>query len=36
MAALASQFRDAARRLGHPVVIEQSICGDTDFSQQLR
>jgi ABC-type branched-subunit amino acid transport system substrate-binding protein len=31
------KFRDAARRLGHPVVIEQKyLPGDTDFSQQLR
>jgi branched-chain amino acid transport system substrate-binding protein len=30
------KFRDAARRLGHPVVIEQKyLPGDTDFSQQL-
>jgi ABC-type branched-subunit amino acid transport system substrate-binding protein len=31
------KFRDAARRLGHPVVIEQKyLPGDTDFSQELR
>ncbi len=31
------KFRDAARRLGHPVVIEQKYFpGDTDFAQQLR
>ena len=31
------KFRDAARRLGHPVVIEQKFLpGDTDFSRQLR
>ncbi|HKF47594.1 MAG TPA: ABC transporter substrate-binding protein [Terracidiphilus sp.] len=31
------KLRDAARRLGHPVVIEQKYMpGDTDFSQQLR
>jgi ABC-type branched-subunit amino acid transport system substrate-binding protein len=31
------KFRDAARRLGHPVVIEQKyLPGDTDFSQQLK
>jgi len=30
------KFRDAARRLGHPVVIEQKyLPGDTDFTQQL-
>jgi len=30
-------FREAARRLGHPVVIEQKFLpGDTDFSRQLR
>jgi len=30
------KFRDAARRLGHPVVIEQKFLpGDTDFSRQL-
>ncbi len=30
-------FRDAARRLGHPVVIEQKFMpGDTDFTRQLR
>lgn len=32
-----AKFRDAARRLGHPVVIEQKFLpGDSDFSQQLR
>jgi branched-chain amino acid transport system substrate-binding protein len=32
-----AKFRDAARRLGHPVVIEQKFLpGDTDFSQPLR
>jgi branched-chain amino acid transport system substrate-binding protein len=32
-----AKFRDAARRLGHPVVIEQKyLPGDTDFTQQLR
>jgi ABC-type branched-subunit amino acid transport system substrate-binding protein len=31
------KFRDAARRLGHPVVIEQKFLpGDEDFSRQLR
>jgi ABC-type branched-subunit amino acid transport system substrate-binding protein len=31
------KFRDAARRLGHPLVIEQKyLPGDTDFSQQLK
>ena len=31
------KFRDAARRLGHPVVIEQKFLpGDTDFSKQLK
>src|SRR5512141_1595242 len=31
------KFRDASRRLGHPVVIEQKfMLGDTDFSHQLR
>jgi branched-chain amino acid transport system substrate-binding protein len=31
------KFRDAARRLGHPVVIEQKyLAGDTDFSKQLQ
>jgi branched-chain amino acid transport system substrate-binding protein len=31
------KFRDAARRLGHPVVIEQKyLPGDTDFSRQLK
>src|ERR1035437_10032634 len=31
------KFRDAARRLGHPVVIEQKYqAGDTDFTQQLK
>ena len=30
------KFRDAARRLGHPVVIEQKfIAGDTDFTREL-
>jgi ABC-type branched-subunit amino acid transport system substrate-binding protein len=30
------KFRDAARRLGHPVVIEQKyLPGDTDFTKQL-
>ncbi len=30
------KFRDASRRLGHPVVIEQKyLAGDTDFSKQL-
>jgi hypothetical protein len=31
------KFRDASRRLGHPVVIEQKFrAGDTDFRQQLQ
>lgn len=31
------KFRDASRRLGHPVVIEQKFkSGDTDFRHQLR
>jgi ABC-type branched-subunit amino acid transport system substrate-binding protein len=31
------KFRDASRRLGHPVVIEQKFFpGDSDFSRQLR
>ncbi len=31
------KFRDAARRLGHPLVIEQKyLPGDTDFSKQLQ
>jgi ABC-type branched-subunit amino acid transport system substrate-binding protein len=31
------KFKDASRRLGHPVVIEQKYFGgDTDFSRQLR
>ncbi|MGB9071429.1 MAG: ABC transporter substrate-binding protein [Terriglobales bacterium] len=31
------KFRDASRRLGHPVVIEQKFQpGDTDFGRQLR
>jgi branched-chain amino acid transport system substrate-binding protein len=31
------KFRDAARRLGHPVVIEQKyLPGDTDFASQLK
>jgi len=31
------KFRDAARRLGHPVVIEQKyLPGDTDYSKQLQ
>src|SRR5215475_2576450 len=31
------KFRDASRRLGHPVVIEQKFMpGDKDFSRQLR
>jgi branched-chain amino acid transport system substrate-binding protein len=31
------KFRDASRRLGHPVVIEQKfMAGDTDFTRQLR
>lgn len=30
------EFRDASRRLGHPVVIEQKFMpGDTDFSREL-
>lgn len=30
-------FRDASRRLGHPVVIEQKFMpGDTDFTRELR
>jgi ABC-type branched-subunit amino acid transport system substrate-binding protein len=30
------KFRDAARRLGHPVVIEQKfMAGDTDFTREL-
>ncbi len=30
------KFRDAARRLGHPVVIEQKyFAGDTDFTREL-
>ena len=33
----AEKFRDAAIRLGHPVVIEQKyLPGDTDFGRQLR
>jgi ABC-type branched-subunit amino acid transport system substrate-binding protein len=32
-----SKFRDASRRLGHPVVIEQKFLpGDMDFSRQLQ
>ena len=32
-----AKFRDAARRLGHPVVIEQKFLpGDTDYSKQLQ
>jgi ABC-type branched-subunit amino acid transport system substrate-binding protein len=32
-----AKFRDASRRLGHPVVIEQKyLPGDTDFSKQLQ
>jgi ABC-type branched-subunit amino acid transport system substrate-binding protein len=32
-----SKFRDASRRLGHPVVIEQKFLpGDTDFARQLQ
>jgi branched-chain amino acid transport system substrate-binding protein len=32
-----SKFRDASRRLGHPVVIEQKFLpGDVDFSRQLQ
>jgi len=31
------KFRDASRRLGHPVVIEQKFLpGDTDFSRELK
>ena len=31
------KFRDASRRLGHPVVIEQKFFpGDTDFTRQLK
>jgi branched-chain amino acid transport system substrate-binding protein len=31
------KFRDAARRLGHPVVIEQKyLPGDTDYTKQLQ
>lgn len=31
------KFKDASRRLGHPVVIEQKyLPGDTDFARQLR
>jgi branched-chain amino acid transport system substrate-binding protein len=31
------KFRDASRRLGHPVVIEQKfMAGDTDFTRELR
>lgn len=31
------KFRDAARRLGHPLVIEQKYMpGDTDFTRELR
>jgi len=31
------KFRDATRRLGHPLVIEQKyLPGDTDYSQQLK
>jgi ABC-type branched-subunit amino acid transport system substrate-binding protein len=31
------KFRDASRRLGHPLVIEQKFApGDTDFSHELR
>lgn len=31
------KFRDASRRLGHPVVIEQKFLpGDTDFARQLK
>jgi len=31
------KFRDAARRLGHPVVIEQKFLpGDTDFTRELQ
>jgi ABC-type branched-subunit amino acid transport system substrate-binding protein len=32
-----AKFRDASRRLGHPVVIEQKyLPGDSDFSKQLQ
>jgi len=32
-----AKFRDAARRLGHPLVIEQKFLpGDSDFTQQLK
>ena len=32
-----SKFRDAGRRLGHPLVIEQKFLpGDTDFTKQLQ
>ena len=32
-----SQFLDASRRLGHPVVMEQIFqLGDTDYTKQLR
>ena len=32
-----AKFRDASRRLGHPVIIEQKFFpGDTDFRRQLR
>lgn len=31
------KFRDASRRLGHPVIVEQKFTpGDTDFTRQLR
>jgi branched-chain amino acid transport system substrate-binding protein len=31
------KFKDASRRLGHPVIIEQKFMpGDTDFARQLR
>ena len=31
------KFRDASRRLGHPLIIEQKFMpGDTDFTRQLR
>jgi ABC-type branched-subunit amino acid transport system substrate-binding protein len=31
------KFRDAARRLGHPIVLEQKFLpGDTDFTRQLK
>jgi branched-chain amino acid transport system substrate-binding protein len=31
------KFRDASRRLGHPIIIEQKFMpGDTDFRRQLR